>query len=126
MGTSTLKAPSASPVSVRPGTAASAGLEGFRLQRASGAGHCVGHGSLESGGVRVATAVTTEATEAVVVSRRLLEAETRVFTRGLLERKMRTLQATRPFDSRKAAAPRRLPPRPALAPSASEAACGEL
>ena len=75
------------------------GAERFRLLRASGAGHCVGYGSIhlegEADGTRGATAVTTEATEAVVMPRRLLEKETRVFTRRLLERKMHILQARR-------------------------------
>ena len=75
------------------------GEERFRLLRASGAGHCVGYGSLhlegEADGARGATAVTTEATEAVVMPRRLLEKETRIFTRRLLERKMHILQARR-------------------------------
>ena len=54
---------------------------GFRLHRASGAGHCVGYDTLEGLEERRTSAVTVEAVEAVVLSSRLLEAEMRVHAR---------------------------------------------
>jgi len=74
------------------------GKPAFKLHRASGAGHSVGYEGLAYGAARATTAVTTESTELVVVSKGLLDEEFRLHNREGLQRKLRTLQATQLFD----------------------------